>query len=573
MGLLFVAAYFGFGGVRALWTHFAVSGMPSSAGELATTSVLVAVVELVIAWGLLMQKMWARHGALGSSFYSLGKILLLVVKNPAATLLGLYYLAPLITFFSGLGLTQMLILVVVGAALSFGSSLLIIFLMMRKSCIAGFLGADDLRGTTFYERSLISRDYLAVVWILVFLALHHFQAYVPKSFYKEKDKKDFAIAINELKNSDGFKKMREEQDQQFEAELRILVEFSADEKNLYLQLSKKRSSDATEFYTYNLTTYKLKPMTVPKAFDLQRITHDRRYLVGDDRQQLFDLNTWQTIPLKESIEGSLADPVRGYTSLGFGPLRDTYLKYYQQKKSMVLYDFTTSSELRTYSVEVQNPTQLAFFSFPSKKQGILMDHRAPQAWHWQWTKESLEPLNNLPSFLDLSIIADEDEGGFFALKRNFYQKEKSSFMLHWGESAPTLFSIDGDPIAFSIKNDFLIYTNQAKVKKISLKDPTQETTLVSPLPQNILYNSAQNMLFYRDANGSLGYKNVLTNEGGITPQVSLPHRNGSLKASQSGNLITMSSGRVVQVFWKSEFGKPQPRFLKFEIPKKPTVHK
>jgi hypothetical protein len=565
MGIFFIALYFGIYGLYSLWSYFSTNRIPTSPGEVLNSQVLVAALHAVVGAGLLRTKMWSRHAALGISFFNLGKTLFIAITQPQTLILGAYFISMILAFL-GISFSQMLLLIVIGLLTTIIGSLFIIFILMGRKNVAYFYGDPSFENYAFKDRLREARDFLIPVWIFIFWVLSSFQSYVPTSFYNQKSVKDFKAFTKSIEETPEFQAEVARKKTELENSYTLALQFSNDGKKLYLQSATSDRFHKPQNYQFDLVTYKLAPLTLPVNYDINQISPDKNFILHKDRDKILEISTGKEIKSHNSLGVISQSQSSGYTSFGFGPTPGTHFLYSIPQKSLLLKEIETNKELKTIPIDVTNATHLTFKWFPSRQKGLLREGIVNNTWLVDLTESSIKHLN-LPSLLSDIIITDNDETAFISLRASQYINDKKSFILDLKTGESKLIEVYGLPIAFSRKNNSLIYNSGTQIKMLMLQEPYNETILSPTVPLNTIWNIKTDEIYLRAPSGQLTRKDLSTMLSQNIGKTDLTSTKGSIAFSPSGQLIAMSSGRHVQIFWRSEIDKPNPRSLHFEIPK------
>ncbi len=567
MAILIIALYFGISGLYALGSHFSSMGIPQSFGEVFNSTVLTALLKVAVSFGFFKKQIWSRQAALGITGFGFVKTVLSFALNPSQAIVGLYLLSPLFTFLTGFGFGSQIALVLLGVGVTFGWSVFVFYNLFKRSGVDHFLIFETLPESTFTDRLKEAKDYFIVLWILTVWGLSSFQSLVPTSFYRSKDSKDMKVLFEEVKKTPGYQQMEAQKKQQYDASLGLNILFASDEKSVFLQTTSEDRFETSKFYKYDLTTFKLEEILLPKGFTLKNASSDGRYLVHSDREQLLELETKNILKLNQTIGVINADPNSGFVSLGFGPSPGSYLKYQMATKSLSLFNLQTGEVTQTQSLEMDHPSQLrAFWSF-DRSQLLLQNSTTKLTWLVKLSPFQVIPVNDLPTLQD-EVLIDSNNEGFVSMKKYPQPIDQLSFLWRFDDSSVQQFASVGRPLGLSIQKNYLVFEESGSLKLKPFQGASEIQTLKEGVSSQVTWSPARHYIYFRnDTTGLLEFFDLASPKQGSVGQVGLSSRLGEILVSPSGNLIAMSSGRDLQVFWFSELSKEKPRFAFIKVPK------
>lgn len=566
MAILVIALYFGFSGLYALGSHFSTMGIPQSFGEVFNTTVLTALLKVAVSFGFFKKQMWSRHAALGMTGFGFLKTALSFVLNPSQALVGLYLLSPLLTFLTGFGFGSQIVLLLLGAGVLFGWTVFVFYNLFKRSGVDHFLIFETLPESTFSDRLKEVKDYFILVWILAVWGLSSFQSLVPTSFYRSKDAKEIKVLFEEVKKTPGYQQMEAQKKQQYEASLGLNILFASDEKSVFLQTTSADRFETSKFYKYDLTTFKLEEILLPKGFTLKNASPDGRYLIHIERDQLLELETKNILKLTQTVGVVNADPNSGFVSLGFGPRPGSYLNYQMATKSLSLVNLQTGEVTENQSLEMDHPAQLRAFWSSDRSQCLLQNSTTKLTWLVKLSPLYVIRVNDLPSLQD-EVLIDSNNEGFVSMKKFSQPIDQLSFLWRFTESSVQQFASVGRPVGLSMQKNYLIFEESGSLKLKSFQENSDLQILKEGVASQVTWSPARHYLYLRSDTGLLEFFDLVGSKQGQVGKMGLNSRLGEILVSPSGNLIAMSSGRDLQVFWFSELSKEKPRFAFIKVAK------
>ena len=558
-------------GINGLYGYFDFYGAPTSAADLANSTVIWHLTFILIAIGLIARVPFARTAAIASNILVLlasPVLVIYVVLNAAALAAGAVFytlwIAPYLP-----SLTNQIVTFIVFAVICCIAGVVLAWKSL-KMLTSEEIAAQFDENLWFGRTLRFGRfDGRVALTIIALIGIRYMDSFLPESFTREHDNKVLTKVVTkaaeEFNELPEVKAMQAKQEAKAEAAKEneravTYCAFSTDETKLLLTARDKSA------HVINLRTGKGLRYDLPPGTRLRDRIHGEDRYVGSDGDSYFDESSGEVRSVSNARPGIDIGKGRKPFFVGFTEVPTQVIVFYEPEKKLVRLDLSTNQAVWEVAPPFTRLKQIgASPAWSPRRNWVLIGNYEKEYYLLDATSGDIKPLPlqfKYPekAWFDIEgkalVVSGESDAAF---KYNTYLVKSPTGEVSAVPSQARM--------VMGLPNLDLYLYSDAGIKALKGGQVLAEPSPVLNLEPSSPVTTAQEkwMLYFEE--GEVHAMNTATLQ---TKKVSAwlhEPKSGRtcLEASSSGRLVAAARGRQLEVFWASELDKPTPRTFKLEL--------